>query len=380
MAPTPRVNVNPQVLTWARELGGFTLEEVARAAGTKPARAAEWEAGESKPTLGQLKSVAWLLRRPPAFFFRASPPAPDLPQPPDFRRPEEQQHVSPQLRRELRSAVERRGRYLELVGDVAPWMSTVDGKTQPETAAAQIRAALELTVAEQISAKDVYQAMHRWTAAVESLGAIVFQSTSFPLGEARGVSVFFEVLPVILVNAKDPVVARSFTLLHELGHLCLGSGAVCDVYGRRLPRVETWCNRFAASVLMPAQEFLEDLGVLDPAESVGRLARRYKVSEEAAAIRLFELDRLDRATLDRIRAETRSRVEEKEAEDEGAPTPVPYHTRKLRDLGRNYVGAVLDAYHSDKISLTEVSQYLDVKVPHVWKMQEVLDRAAETRA
>lgn len=376
MPPTPRVNINPEVLRWARELGGFTVEDVARAAGTKPPKVAEWEAGSSKPTLSQLRDVAWALRRPPAFFFRREAPESDLPKPPDFRRQEHHQEASVALRRELRSATQRRARYLDLVGGVAPWDPGVRLKDDTEEAASIMRARLGFTVGEQMSVRDSYQAMHRWVAAVESIGSIVFQSTTFALDEARGASIFFDVLPVILINAKDPIVARSFTLLHELGHLCMGSGALCDVYGHRLPQAETRCNRFAAALLMPPAAFMEELGQRDPAEGVGHLARRFKVSEEAAAIRLYELEQLDRATLDRVRAETQLRVEAQADSADSSPM-VPFHTKRLRDLGRNYVGAVLDAYHHDRISLTEVSQYLEVKVPHIWKMQETLERASE---
>lgn len=376
---TTRAKVNPDVLRWARELGGFTIEDIAKATNTKAERVEQWEAGQSQPTLNQLREIAWRLRRPPAFFFRREAPRPDLPQPPDYRRIEERHEASVELRRDLRSAIERRARYLELAG-ADRWDPGIDlADNEPETAAATARARLGITVADQTGARDAYQTMHMWIEAVERLGAIVFQSTAFALDEARGASVYFDQLPIVLVNAKDPIVARSFTLLHELGHLCMGSGALCEVYGRSLPNVETRCNRFAAAVLMPAQAFLAELSP-DPADDVGPLARRYKVSEEAAAIRLYELGRIDRATLDRIRAETRMRVAERERQDADKSPIVPYSTRKLRDLGRNYVGTVLDAYHDDRMSLTEVSQALDVKVPHIWKMQETLEKAAESRS
>jgi Zn-dependent peptidase ImmA (M78 family)/transcriptional regulator with XRE-family HTH domain len=378
--PTTRAKVNPEVLRWARELGGFTIENIAKVTNTKPERVEQWESGDAQPTMNQLREIAWRLRRPPAFFFRREVPLPDLPQPPDYRRVEERHEASVELRRELRSAIERRTRYIELVGGDR-WDPGIDlADLNPEEAAAIARASLGLTIEEQTGARDAYQAMHLWIGAVERLGAIVFQSTAFEIDEARGASVYFDTLPIILVNAKDAIVARSFTLLHELGHLCMGSGALCDVYGRSLPDVETRCNRFAAAVLMPAAVFLGELGDDDPAEAVGPLARRYKVSEEAAAIRLYELGRLDRATLDRIRAETRERVAELERQNADKSPIVPYSTRRLRDLGRNYVGAVLDAYYDDRLSLTEVSQALDVKVPHVWKMQETLENAVEAKS
>ncbi len=377
MPTTPSARINPQVLRWARELGGFTIADVAKATNTNPERVEQWETGAAQPTLNQLRTIAWRFRRPPAFFFRGEIPAPDLPQPPDFRRIKDHQEASVELRRELRAAAQRRARYLELVEPPEPWNLGIDLES-PDQAAIEARNKLGVSIDDQTGGRDAYQAMHLWIEAVERLGTIVFQSTAFELDEVRGSSLHFEVLPIILVNAKDPIVARSFTLLHELGHLCMGSGALCEVYGRRLPRIETLCNRFAAAVLMPAGPFLDELGPENPAEGIGRLARRFKVSEESAAIRLFELQRLDRQTLDRIRAETRERVEQP-AQSSDKPPVVPHSTRKLRDLGRNYVGAVLDAYHDDRLTLTDVSQYLDVKVPHIWKMQETLDRAAETR-
>jgi Zn-dependent peptidase ImmA (M78 family)/transcriptional regulator with XRE-family HTH domain len=378
---TTRAKVNPEVLRWARELGGYSIADIASATNTKPERVEQWETGSAQPTLNQLRTIARRLRRPPAFFFRADPPPPDLPQPPDFRRAEDRIDASIELRRDLRSATDRRRQYLELVEPPPPWAPGIDlTNLDPADAAATARQRLGVSIEDQTAGvRDAYQAMHMWIEAVERLGAIVFQSTAFELDEARGASIYFDVLPVILVNAKDAIVARSFTLLHELGHLCMGSGALCEVYGRRLPDVETRCNRFAAAVLMPASAILADIADGDPAEAVGGLARRYKVSEEAAAIRLFELGRLDRATLDRIRAETRQRVAELERQNADKSPQVPYSTRKLRDLGRNYVGAVLDAYHDDRLSLTDVSQYLDVKVPHIWKMEETLDKVAESR-
>lgn len=376
MARTPYAPVNPEVLRWARLESGFTVDEIAQRLNTKPERVDAWETGDRQPTLGQLRNLAWVMRRPPAFFFRRDTPVSDLLVPPDLRAADHADDLSPQLRRELRSAVDRRSRYLELTGDVEPFHVPVE-LADPAAAGEAVREQLDFTVQDQIASRDAYAAMHRWIAAVENIGTIVFQTTAIPLDEARGLSIYFERLPVIIVNAKDPIVARSFTLLHELGHLVMGSGALCDVFGQRIPQVETACNRFAASALMPRAAVLERHSPANGLESVARLASQFKVSREAAAIRLFELGELSQAEVQRVRNETRERVESRTGES--API-VPYSTRRLRDLGRSYVGAVLDAYHDDRITLTDASQYLDVKVPHIEKMEAALNRAAEATA
>jgi Zn-dependent peptidase ImmA (M78 family)/transcriptional regulator with XRE-family HTH domain len=375
MAQTVRVEINPEVLRWARELGGFTVDELARATGTKPGRVEEWEEGELQPTLRQLREIAWALRRPTAFFLLAEVPQPDLPQPPDFRSAPDQHEPSIQLRRELRAAVDRRSHYLDLVPDVPRWELELD-LTNPAVAARQARKLLGVSLKDQLGAKTPHAALNMWVAAIEHLGVLVFQSSAFDLDEARGASVHFPVLPVILINAKDPPVARCFTLVHELGHLLMGSGALCEIYGRRLPGVERTCNQFAAALLMPAKAFIGDFRSDtendDLLREVSRLARRYNVSAEAAAIRLFELHQIDRQVLALVQRETRNRVEQR---PDGDPPRIPRSVIKLRDLGRNYVGAVLDAYHADRITLTDASQYLDVKVPHIRKMEERLYHA-----
>ena len=64
--------INPQLLTWARETAGYSLEEIAVASGF--GRFPEWEAGERFPTYAQLEKIADKLHRPIAVFFFPEPP------------------------------------------------------------------------------------------------------------------------------------------------------------------------------------------------------------------------------------------------------------------------------------------------------------------
>jgi Zn-dependent peptidase ImmA (M78 family)/transcriptional regulator with XRE-family HTH domain len=379
MAQSVRVAINPEVLRWARELGGFSVEELARAAGTKPARVQEWEEGDLEPTLPQLRKVASALRRSTAFFFLPDVPQPDLPRPPDFRSAPERHEPSIELRRELRAAVERRSHFLELVPGVPDWDLGIDLE-DPVVAGLHARAALGISVEQQLAARDKYAALNLWIGAIERAGALVFQSSKFDLEEARGASIYFDRLPVIILNAKDIPTARSFTLLHELGHLLMGSSALCEVYGQRLPIVERRCNQFAAETLMPADAFLAEYRDPDTEEGqlaeVWRLARRFKVSGEATAIRLHELGKVSRQVVQVIRGAALDRRPERSPDDPPPIIPVP--TMKIRDLGKSYVGAVLDAYHEDRITLTDASQYLETKVRHFDGLeQRLLGSAAE---
>jgi Zn-dependent peptidase ImmA (M78 family) len=45
----------------------------------------------------------------------------------------------------------------------------------------------------------------------------------------RGVSLPGDVLPIVILNGGDAHAGRIFTLLHELTHLLLRQGGVCDM-------------------------------------------------------------------------------------------------------------------------------------------------------
>ncbi len=46
--------------------------------------------------------------------------------------------------------------------------------------------------------------------------------------EMRAFSLYYDVLPVIMVNGSDAPRGRLFSLLHEYVHLLLHTGGLCD--------------------------------------------------------------------------------------------------------------------------------------------------------
>ncbi len=79
--------------------------------------------------------------------------------------------------------------------------------------------------------------------------------------EMRGFSLYFDVVPVIVVNGADAARGGLFTLLHEYAHLLLHTGGLCDTVtdlGATTPdrRLEARCNAIAAAILMPAAAVL----------------------------------------------------------------------------------------------------------------------------
>jgi len=62
-------------------------------------------------------------------------------------------------------------------------------------------------------------------------------------------------LPVIVLNAEMDTVRKRFTIMHELGHLLLNISDIADNKFK-----EAACNRFASSILLPAEIVYNEIG------------------------------------------------------------------------------------------------------------------------
>jgi hypothetical protein len=77
--------VEPDILRWARDTAGLSVDEAAHSLQTHPERVQAWEGGEEHPSMAQLRRMATTYRRLLSDFYL--PKAPDeAPLPHDFRR------------------------------------------------------------------------------------------------------------------------------------------------------------------------------------------------------------------------------------------------------------------------------------------------------
>ena len=365
-APTP---VNPAVVRWAREQSGLDRHEAARRlSGVDSDQLATWEEGGGKPTMAQLRSLAKLYDRTPAFFFRNDTPESDLPTLPDFRSPPGRAHnpLSFELRRQLRACLERRNTMLELVGHPRRWNPPAIVRDKPVAVANHMRNLLDISIDAQLEADNNYAMLRKWIHALEDQHMLVFQSSQFPIEETRGLSVYSSTFPLILLNSKDAPAGRIFTLFHELGHLIKRSGALCTL--RKERSEERWSNEFAAALLMPIEYLRNHIGASADVKGVKTLARRLKVSQHAMAIHLQRHGLLDQSAVHQIEKATAQNVQA-QITMSGRP---PFHILKLRDMGRRYASTVLDAYHRDSITLADASYLLGAKIKHLPRMENTL--------
>src|SRR2546428_6352015 len=135
----------------------------------------------------------------------------------------------------------------------------------PETVGDRLRNVLGITYEVQREWRNTRVAFNAWREAAEGVGVLVFQATDVPVAELRGYSISVDPLPVVVVNRKDSYSGRSFTLLHEMTHVLLRSGGLCDLAGEQA--IEIFCNHAAGAALVPSGSLLKEQTVLAHGES-----------------------------------------------------------------------------------------------------------------
>jgi Zn-dependent peptidase ImmA (M78 family)/DNA-binding XRE family transcriptional regulator len=385
MARTPSAPANAALLEWARKDAGLSPEEAARRLNVNVNRLLSWETGESKPTINQLRKAAYLYRQTPAYLLAANllPPADtEANRPPDFRSLRAEEERSPEVRREVARALNRRSVYIDLCGQGTRSLPEIPNVLGDPVAAASIfREALE--VRDGVRFEDANNSLWFWIERLEELGVLVFQMSRVDPDECRGISIWQRYCPVVILNGGDEVEARVFTLLHEVAHLLAHQGGVCTVWTGAA--VEAKCNAFAGACLIPERTLNRELAGEDPIEAMPRLAARFHTSQSTVAIRLRDLGYIDQVTLEkqlviaiRLARERRERAKAKAREKSGGPL---YHRIQLRNLGLSYVSAVLDALNDNRITPVDASYYLESKLSTIDRMEgELATRSANAQS
>ena len=394
MARKPvRALVKPEILIWARESAGYTLDEVA--AGSGLAKAPQWESGELKPTINQLRILARKYKRPLAVFYLQEVPT-DFQAISDFRRLHGGvlQRMTPQLQLQIRAAQERREIALDLLEEIGEEVSELSISANldedPEIVGTNVRRHLRITDAKQRAWRDKREAFNGWRSLIEESGVLVFQMDKVDTNEASGFAISETRLPAIAVNRADTPSRRTFSLMHEFAHLLLAKSGVSEFYidVTRQPeteQVEVWCNAVAAASLLPREMFLnEDVvraqeqgNIVWAEQGIDRLARVFSVSKVSIVRRLLTLGLTDRdfysAKETEYANDYAAHLERKKAsyaDREFGGRNMPNEAFSL--LGQNFIRTVLTPYHDDRITFRDVSEYLNLKTKHVPKVIQIL--------
>lgn len=355
--------VNADTLRWARTTAGWTEDELAKRLNVKPAQVAAWEAGDAAPTLRQLQMAARTLGRTAASFLIAPPATSGVPETVDFRGGS-QGGLSHAAVRELRRLETYRDYFLDLprYDDLAFTLRAFSWETVGERAS-DLRTLLGI-------ASDVPSArtLAEWIRAVESLGILVFQATGIEIQEFRGVSVFHEPFPIILLNGADSDNGRIFSLFHEVAHLANRSSGLCD--NTESASQEVLANRFSAEFLMPARAIGPIIEARPRDGWVHAVSKRFGASTLAAGIRLHNLGLIEDDELEAVREDSLEAWRKHRRELKDKPGFVPHWRLRQRDLSTTYLEAVFDALDEARIDYVDATYMLNAKLPTIDRLRD----------
>jgi len=390
MAKRVFASVKPELLIWARKAAGYSVDAAADALKMAPETIAAWEGGDGAPSIPQLRNLAGLYRRPLAVFYLQEVPS-QFQVLTDFRmNTGAPRDYSPALTQEIEQAHSRRELMLELAEDLDDKFPAFEFRLateDAEKAGEEIREFLKVPVGSIVrfgGDATGRLGLNTWRAAMERQGVLVFQSSRVSSEEASGFALTYDQAPVIVINRKDIPQRRLFSLMHEFAHVGLRESGVSDLeLGRPQSAgrdVELICNSIAASALMPYDVLLanwkEAVGtqgrITD--DAIAQVSRRFGVSRPALLLRLVNAKTLSWDFY--FDAITRFRAEYERQKTTRPPMPDMKRNmaqESLSDLGRPFVGIVLDNYHQRNLTLSDVAGYLGIRVKHVQALERRLE-------
>jgi Zn-dependent peptidase ImmA (M78 family)/transcriptional regulator with XRE-family HTH domain len=364
-------HASPVMLVWARKQAHLSLEEAARQEGFTVEQLSQWENDERSPSLAQLRRLANRYKRPLMVFYLQEPPT-EFSVVRDFRLLPAgvSREYSESLRLALRNSQERQAwasSYLQDLGEpICQWVSSVKLADNTDTVAASLRRHLNVTLPQQTACTRDTDAFALWKRAVEDLGIFVFQSSGVDVKEMRGFALTEKYAPTVVVNSRDAPTAKTFTLIHEVVHILLGvsviTGGRTAITREPQQKIERFCNAVTCEVLIPAEDLRrrvpQDWHSRD-SEVVTEIAKQYRVSRLAVALRLVETNFATRQWLDRIWRKIQGTQRKP---PKGGPVP---HYRALSRYGSAFSRLALSAYETGAIHGGELSQLLKLRLKYL---------------
>jgi Zn-dependent peptidase ImmA (M78 family) len=186
----------------------------------------------------------------------------------------------------------------------------------------------------------------------------------------RGFALADEMAPFIVINDNDAEAARSFTLLHELAHLWIGASGVSGPL-RDIPTnaIERFCNDTASEFLLPSAAIRDYSSLINaPLNDVQAIVRdiagQWKVSEAAVTYRFAQKGWISDGVASALFGTyaERWRLQKQRDRDNRSPDetgPTFYVVRRHR-LGAGLLGLVRRRLQEEAITHTRAAKILGV--------------------
>ena len=373
---TFEIKVEPAVMDWAVKSSGWSVENLAKRIKISEGTLHNWLNGTLNPNLRQLETLSGVIKRPLAAFLLLTPPA-EKPLPKDYRMlPEKEGKFDKKTIFAIRRARRLQNISKELLENLnATMVSTIPNfpiSNNPLELADKYRTEFKLTIEQQAKLKTPYELLNLLRDIIEDKNILVFQ-ISMHIEDARGFAIADETPAIIVVNSKDQIEARIFSLMHEFGHIILKESGISlpeNALIEKSPEpVEKWCNEFASAFLLPKSVaksiFDENKATLTETKTLDKLSRKYKLSKAMILYNMLKLEYISYVEYGR----TLERYKPKPIEAKKAKIFAPSADKKcLSEKGQKFVSLVINNMEKGLITHSEALGYLSLKSRNLEKV------------
>lgn len=379
MNPDFELNINLDILKWARMSAGFCVEEITNILKKKWKTIKidslqNWENGINKPTFAQLIFLSEKYKRPLAVFFSINKPKEEN-IPPEFRILAAKGLVglTPDVLLAIRKARNIQGN-IQYVSKLLKMDFNTDlpkfnmKDMAPQILAENYREIFQYSL-ETIRKISGHETPFNYIRnLIEDKNCIVIKSTfrnSFNSRDARAFSLVDREPFLINITNDDTETGKLFSLLHEFCHVLLRGNSINS--GNEIStllennNIEKYCNEFAGNFLVGNKDLLTEFykkyrdGSIDVL--VDKLVSMFKVSSFVILIRLKETNLINKKDFD-----TLFKNREKSYHIIKSSFAINKPQKDIFNrLGKKVVNLIVQAEVNEKISYTDVSNFLDIK-------------------
>ena len=206
--------------------------------------------------------------------------------------------------------------------------------------------------------------LNKWKELItEKMGILIFETEGVVLEEMRGLCIFHEEIPIILLNGRDTPNGRIFSLFHELCHLLVGESAICE--NNELSDEEIFCNGVAGEFLVPEDDLINNVQIIST-DSINMLSHLYGVSTHVILRRLYDTHNISHNEYN-SRIETLKGLLTSKSSGSGGN----YFNNLIKYNGESYCAVVLEAYENGIITSGELSKFTKLKKKDIPDLQKI---------
>lgn len=382
--------VNKDMLVWARGETPFhsPLDVEQNIKGISASKLQEWESGADFPSINEAKKLASAYKVPLACFYLTTLPTKKVKKYTDRRTMNGTTYyeTSYTLWSEINRVIANRDKLLEYANidnDQEYHFPILPSSASVEETAKIISDFLGIQL--PFKSKSVYKnnAFSYYRNIFERHGIVVSQISGVSLSEMKGLSIYYELFPIVAINNKDFERAKVFSLFHEIAHLFRRSSSLCMInFDDRNDDEEKLCDGIAASVLLPTSAFRTVVNQIWPKHKqwssicLQDIGDKFGVSSVVVLRRLYELKIIKRSDYlqiyDVLNDEFEKNREQIELARKGKNIPVHYYVKYLNQQGYLFPRTILNAYANGNLSYGEMCRTLNVSGKHIGDIERAV--------